>query len=345
MPARYVIYGAGAIGGVIGGGLAIGGHDVALIARGAHLDALRASGLTLHTPNGTKQVDVPAVGDPAELDLRAGDVVILAMKTQDTEAALDRLAAAAPADIAVVCAQNGVENERLALRRFANVYGMCVMLPGVHLEPGVVIAGGSPVFGVLDVGRYPTGSDPTAEAIAAALEGSGFRSVACDAIMRFKFAKLRLNTGNALDAACGRSGARGPEGSVLGARAAREALTAFTAAGIDVASRDEEAGRRKGFETVAVDGQPRAGSSSWQSLAKGSGSIEADFLNGEIVLLGRMHGVPTPVNEAFRRLANRMAQQGDEPGSMAVADVESLVSEVEAEMSAEMETEMEVDHL
>ena len=330
MAGRYVVYGAGAIGGVIGGGLALGGHDVALIARGAHLDALQSDGLTLHTVDGTEQVTIPAVGDPAELELRSDDVVILAMKTQDTEAALALLADAAPADLAVVCAQNGVENERLAMRRFANVYGMCVMLPGVHLEPGVVIAGGSPVFGVLDVGRYPNGSDATAEALANALDGSGFRAVADPAIMRSKYAKLRVNTGNALDAACGRSVARGP-GVELGRRAAKEALAVFAAAGIDVATRDEEAERRDGFQTQAVDGQPRAGSSSWQSLAKGSGSIEADYLNGEIVLLGRLHGVPTPVNEAFRRLANGMARRGEQPGSVTLDAVEALVADVEAE--------------
>jgi 2-dehydropantoate 2-reductase len=332
MSGRYVIYGAGAIGGVIGGGLALGGYDVALLARGAHLGALQSSGLTLHTVDGTQRIEVPAVADPADLDLTSDDVVILAMKTQDTEDALDTLAASAPPDIAVVCAQNGVENERLALRRFANVYGMCVMLPGVHLEPGVVIAGGAPVFGVLDVGRYPDGRDATAEAIAAALDGSGFRSVADAAIMRYKYAKLRVNTGNALDAACGRSVARGP-GSELGSRAAKEALAAFAAAGIDVATRDEEAARRGGFETRQVDGQPRAGSSSWQSLARGSGSIEADFLNGEVVLVGRLHGVPTPVNEAFRRLANRMARRGEQPGTIELSEVEAMVAEVDAQAS------------
>ena len=330
MPGRYVIYGAGAIGGVIGGGLALAGHDVALIARGAHLDELRSNGLTLHTVGGTERVSIPSVEDPADLDLTSDDVVILAMKTQDTSPALGALSAAAPPDLAVVSAQNGVENERLAARRFANVYGMCVMLPGVHLEPGVVIASGSPVFGVLDVGRFPSGRDDTATALAAALDGSGFRSVADPAIMRFKYAKLRVNTGNALDAACGRTIARGP-GSTLGARAAKEALAVFAAAGIDVATRDEEAARREGFRTEQVDGQPRAGSSSWQSLARASGSIEADYLNGEVVLLGRLHGVPTPVNEAFRRLANRMARQGEGPGSVELAEVEALVATVEAE--------------
>ena len=50
--------------------------------------------------------------------------------------------------------------------------------------------------------------------------------------------------------------------------------------------------------------QSRPGASSWQSLARGTGSIEADYLNGEIVLLGRLHGVATPVNAALQRLAN-----------------------------------------
>ncbi|MDH3682499.1 MAG: 2-dehydropantoate 2-reductase [Acidimicrobiia bacterium] len=322
MPGRYVIYGAGAIGGVIGGGLALGGRDVALIARGDHVRALRTRGLELRTADGTHVISVPAVEDPADLALTEDDIVVLAMKTQDTEAALDALASTAPAALSVVCAQNGVENERLALRRFANVYGMCVMLPGVHLEPGVVEGAGSPVFGVLDVGRYPMGNDTTAEAIAADLEGSGFRSRADEAIMRYKYAKLRVNTGNALDAACGRS----VRGSELAARAAREALDAFRAAGIDVATKDEEAARREGFKTLTIDGQQRAGSSSWQSLAKGSGSIEADFLNGEIVLLGRLHGVPTPVNEALRRLANRMARRGEAPGSVTMEEAEALVA-------------------
>ena len=51
--------------------------------------------------------------------------------------------------LAVVCAQNGVDNERAALRRFATVVAMCVWLPATYLEPGRVSAGGTPVPGVL----------------------------------------------------------------------------------------------------------------------------------------------------------------------------------------------------
>jgi 2-dehydropantoate 2-reductase len=72
-----------------------------------------------------------------------------------------------------------------------------------------------------------------------------------------------------------------------------------------------------------VPGQPRNASSSWQSLARGTGTIEADYLNGEIVLLGRLYGVPTPVNVLLQQVANRMAREGLPPGSMTVADLEA----------------------
>ena len=130
MTSRYVIYGAGAIGGVIGGCLAAAGHPVALIARGAHLEAIVDRGLEVRLPDGvTHRIDVPRHRRPGPARPHDDDVVVLAMKTQHTAAALETLAATAPPGMAVVCAQNGVDNERQALRRFAAVYGMCVMLP------------------------------------------------------------------------------------------------------------------------------------------------------------------------------------------------------------------------
>ncbi len=321
MVGRFIVYGPGAVGGVIAGGLARAGLDVALIARGGHLQVLEDRGLEFHHHDGSDLLALPAVEDPADLALTADDVVILAMKTQHTEAALDTLAASAPPGVAVVCAQNGVENERLALRRFVDVYGIAVLLPGSHLEPGVVVGSGRPMFGVLDVGRYPSGRDDRSEEIAAALTAGNFRSEASEAIMRHKYAKLRMNTGNAIDAACGRES----RGSALTRRAAAEALDVFAGAGIDVASKEEVDDRRRGFTIADIPGQARSGSSSWQSLARGAGSIEADYLNGEIVLLGRLHGIPTPVNHALQRLANRMATTGQPPGSLTVDQVEELV--------------------
>ena len=201
-------------------------------------------------------------------------------------------------------------NERAALRVFANVYGMCVMCPTGHLEPGVVEAYSSPVTGLLDVGRYPHGVDATAETIAGALEASTFKSEPRDDIMRWKHQKLLMNLGNAIEAACGPA-ARGSDVARL---ALREALACFEAAGIEFVLREEDLARRADYlQMNDVGGRPRGGGSSWQSLARGTGTIETDYLNGEIVLLGRLHGVPTPVNATVQRVARDLAARNAPP--------------------------------
>jgi 2-dehydropantoate 2-reductase len=75
-----------------------------------------------------------------------------------------------------------------------------------------------------------------------------------------------------------------------------------------------------------VGGRQRAGGSSWQSIARGAGSIETDYLNGEIALLGRLHGVPTPVNAAMQRLAARMVRERIPAGSIGLDDIEREVA-------------------
>jgi 2-dehydropantoate 2-reductase len=65
-----------------------------------------------------------------------------------------------------------------------------------------------------------------------------------------------------------------------------------------------------------VKGEAHPGGSSWQSLARGAGTIESDYLNGEIVLLGRTAGVPTPVNACFVRVAHELVLTGARPGSV-----------------------------
>ena len=132
------------------------------------------------------------------------------MKTQHTVAAANELSKVAPPDVAIVSAQNGVQNERMLLRRFANVYGMCVMCPASHLEPGVVQAYSSPITGLLDIGRWPGPIDDTTIAISDALRASTFESVARDDIARWKYGKLLMNLGNAVEALCGHVEGIGP---------------------------------------------------------------------------------------------------------------------------------------
>ena len=309
---RFVVYGAGAIGGVLGGRLAEHGHDVVLIARGPHLEAIQAHGLTLESPDDRVTLEVEAVGAPGELSFRTDDVVVLSMKSQDTVGALDALVAVAPRSTPIVCAQNGVENERSALRRFEHVYGMCVMCPATHLEPGIVQASSSPVTGIMDLGRWPSGLDATAIEIAATLSHSTFASEPRADIARWKWGKLLMNLGNAVEAVCRRDARAGE----LAAAARLEGIECLQAAGVDFVGPDEDSTRRGDLLTSRPIGdRPRSGGSTWQSLSKAAGIVETDYLTGEIVLLGRLIGFPTPVNALLQEMANTAARSHAEPGS------------------------------
>ena len=119
--------------------------------------------------------------------------------------------------------------------------------------------------------------------------------------------------------ALARARRRHPSGAArdLSERAAAEGVAVLDAAGIGYATSAEiQAVRGDHVDFAPVTGIAYGGGSSWQSLSRGTGSIEADFLNGEIVLLGREHGVPVPVNEALQRLANRAAAGRLPPGSL-----------------------------
>src|ERR1035437_2499932 len=80
-------------------------------------------------------------------------------------------------------------------------------------------------------------------------------------------------------------------------------------------------GRWERMQVSQIAGRERAGSSSWQSLARGSGAIETDYLNGEIALLGRLHGVRVPVNAQLCELADRVAAAGGSPGQLPAEEV------------------------
>ncbi|GAA4719819.1 ketopantoate reductase family protein [Phytohabitans rumicis] len=314
---RFVVYGAGAVGGTLAGLLADAGYEVRLVARGAHLAVIRRDGLRVLSPAGSRTYRLPATDAPGDLDWRPGDVVLLGVKGAQTSAAVRALAACADSGTPVVCVQNGVANERTALRRFADVYGVCVMFPATHVTPGVVVAHCAPVPGILDIGRYPHGVDGTAEAIAEAFRAATFHSVLRPDVMRWKYRKLLTNLSNAVEAVCGRL----PAGAEVVARLRAEGEAVLRAAGIAFASESEDAERRGDIlRRQPVEGQSRDGSSSWQSLARGTGSVETDYLNGEIVLLGRLHGVPTPVNAHAQRVANAHARAGARPGTRSLAE-------------------------
>lgn len=103
---KICVYGAGAIGGYLGVLLSQGGADVSVVARGAHLEAIRRNGLKLVLGDDQKVARLPATSDPAELGPQ--DYVIIALKAHQAWEVADQMAPLLGANTAVVTAQNGI---------------------------------------------------------------------------------------------------------------------------------------------------------------------------------------------------------------------------------------------
>jgi 2-dehydropantoate 2-reductase len=137
-------------------------------------------------------------------------------------------------------------------------------------------------------------------------------------IRLWKNRKLLTNLGNAIEAVCGPHERQGPLGEMLLA----EGQAVLSAAGLEAATAEEDRDRRSDLlQLGTISGQTRPGGSSWQSLRRATGDIETDYLNGEIVLLGRIHGVATPANELLQRLARELAVTRDAPGATPAAAI------------------------
>lgn len=330
--ARYVIIGAGAIGGGIGARLHQAGHRVVLVARGEHLRALREQGLRLRTPEEDATLPVTVVGGPGELDLLADDVVVMATKTQHLPDALVEWVDAPVAGggtagerLPLMTATNGVAAEPMALRYFRRVYGACVWMWAAHVTPGEIVLEGVPRSGVFHIGRMPAipGSDDLAERIRDDWSTARLKIVLPDDVMRWKYRKLLTNVGNAFQALLGRS-----EGMGRLIRAAQaEGREVLDAAGIGYTSDEEEAAARAdSFDVQPVPGfDGLLGGSTWQSLSRGTGNVETDYLNGEFVRIAREIGRDAPINATVAALVRQAAARGTRPGEMTLEQLSSVL--------------------
>ena len=305
------MYGAGAVGGVIGGHLSLAGCPVSLVARGAHLAAMREGGLRLDTAAGMHVIVAPATDTAAELDWAPDTVVILAVKSHQAAQALSDLRAHAPQETPIICATNGVATEVTALRAFARVYAVCVMLPSTHLEPGVVVAKCGPTPGLLDIGRIPGGTDDVTAEVSGDLRAAGFGSEERDDILAWKRRKLLLNIGNGVDASF-QPGAAADE---LAARALAEGEQVLGLSGVSLVSATDDQARR-GDILQRRDDLPVSGGSTWQSLQRGTGDTEVDYLAGEIVLQARLQGRSAPASAAIVAATRELTASGGAPRSL-----------------------------
>lgn len=325
---RYVVVGAGAIGSGVGGLLADAGSDVVLVARGDHLRAMSEHGLLVRTPDRETACRPVVAAGPQDVRLTTDDVLVLTTKTHQAHEALQTWADAPVHDdsgavvgtagerLPILTALNGVASEEIALRWFARVFGVCVWMPAVLTAPGEVVVRSAPVHAVLHTSRYPAvlADDRDAELLRGlALEWrrAGVEVPLPGDVMPWKYRKLIGNLGNAVQALLG----DGAEGQDVAGAAREEALALYEAAGVVMNSAEEEAAYRDALEVRPVPGAPaELGGSTWQSLQRGTGTVETDYLNGEIVALAHRLGRTAPINAALARLTRQAARQGRRPG-------------------------------
>jgi 2-dehydropantoate 2-reductase len=293
---QVAVIGAGAVGCYYGGLLLRAGHDVTFIGRPVHVDAINANGLLLDLK--TFRGHLPAKAATDTTTLTSPDLVLVCVKSADTEHAGRALAGRLRPDTSVLSLQNGVDNAP----RLSAVIGQAVIPAVVYV--GSEMAGPGHIRhhrgGDLAIGR-----SAASEALAQALEAAGVRTTISDDIEVTLWSKLVINCAfNALSAVADIS--YGPLLEVEGAkdvvtRAVQEAIAVAHANGVSLPH--DLLANILNIPTM----MPQQKSSTAQDLARGKPS-EIDFLNGHVVRKGAELGVPTPTNHALQvmvKLAER----------------------------------------
>lgn len=330
---RYVVVGAGAVGGALGALLDRAGGEVLLVARGEHGEAIRRDGLRVRCPDTSFTVHAPCIEQPQQTHLTPQDIIIVATKTQHVEAAAsawadapvhdtdDRVLGSAGERLPVLVATNGVSGEEIALRYFDRVFGVCVIFPTVMIDPGEVLIRSVPPRGIFHIGRFGLASDDESDdALLTALsrdwDAAGLMVHRPVELMTWKYRKLLTNVGNILQALL----ADVAVVEDIRRAAEDEALHVLEHAGIAVISEEDAHHAWRVLSTLPIPGEPAMlGGSTWQSLVRGSGSLETDYLNGQIALIARRSGSSAPINARLAALARRAAREGAAPGDIDAA--------------------------
>jgi 2-dehydropantoate 2-reductase len=304
---KIAVYGAGGVGGYFGGRLAAAGAEVHLIARGAHLEALRRNGLTVRSARGDLHVSLPATDDPG--DIGRCDYVFFCVKSFDTESAAARCASLIGEDTAVVSLQNGVDNEDklVAALGETHVMGGVAYIFSTIESPGVITHTGGPAsiaFGELDGSTSERASlllDLCAKAGVDARLSDDIKSKLWD-----KFAFICAQAGLT-------SAVRLPIGDI---RSIPESLQAFRAIVAEVVEVARAAGVQLPEGIVdrhvafAQQLEPRGYSSLHHDMTHGH-RMELDALHGTTVRLAHAHGLQVPVSEVIYAILKPWAARNE----------------------------------
>ena len=291
---KIAILGAGALGCAIGAALTEGGHETWLISRSpAHVNAMRGEGLRVDDAQGTRRIPVLAATQAAEVGV--AELVIVLVKSFQTDAAMRGAAALVGPDTLVLSLQNGLGHEAI----LADIVGRERVLAGKTYVGGVLRGPGHIQSGVVGKATYIGELDgrvtPRVQAIADAFNAAGLATTVSENIVGTMWDKLLVNVATgALTGITRLTYGQLYDDALLKATslaAVAEAIAAAQAAGVKLSMTDPEQAW-----TLAAEGLPAAFKTSMlQSLEKGS-ITEIDFINGSVVRYGQQYGVPTPVN-------------------------------------------------
>jgi 2-dehydropantoate 2-reductase len=335
---RYVIYGAGAIGASIAALLCRAGSRVICVARPAYAEALR-KGIEIREEESVSSVSVEAVTKTSQISVESDDVAFITTKSQATETAVAELHEHYDESLPVVCMQNGVRNEEIAARKFKRVYAGLVFLSAVQIEPSVITM---PPGRSVAIGRFPTGLDDKAYQICAELRDAGFDALPSAHVMSMKWGKLVANLNNATTTITGywlERAMSDPEMRKLMVQVREEGLRVLDAAGIAVEPPANEPSQiriremteklkdlpKRPYDPAAPGEGGQTFSSMWQDLHLGRKSNESEFLNGEIVELGKRYDVRTPYNSTVMDVVNRMFAERLEPGLYSPTELHDFI--------------------
>ncbi len=295
---RIAVVGAGAVGCYYGGMLARAGAPVTLIGRARHVDAMQGAGLVLEMGGTREQVAVAAATDVAAV--AGARIVLVCVKSGDTESSARAMAPHLDRDAIVVSLQNGVDNARRMRPLLAAPVLSCVVYVGCEMAgPGHVRHMGR---GELVIGGEP-GADAgagAARAVAALFVRAGVPCTVSADIDADLWGKLIVNCAyNPLSALT-----RLPYGPMTASPWSREVMPQVVAEAIAVAHADGVRLATEGLlERVLALGSSMPGqiSSTAQDVGQGK-ATEIDALNGYVARRGEALGVPTPVNRTLHAL-------------------------------------------
>jgi len=291
---RIAILGAGGVGSYFGGTLSRAGHRVVLLARGANLDALRARGIEVRTPDGTFTAKVGATDDPE--DLGVAGLAIVAVKTYSLSEIVPAARLLAERGATILPLLNGVEAaDRLVEGGIPkeSVLGGLASLSVVRVSPGVVER--RTPFQKVTVGELGGGLSERAGRIGSAFREAGAEVTVSGEIVADLWRKLAFIA--TMAAACGLARApvgpvrKAPLGSLLFSRAVREVFAVARARGVTLLE-DEESQTLRFIDSLGDGTKP-----SFLLDLQSGGPTELDDLCGAVSRLGREAGVLTPVHD------------------------------------------------